>query len=218
MTPNQAYYDDNYQLLLPADRDAPILDLACGKGDLSRYLSARGYRHVTAVDRDVAAIDHLETLPGVTPKIGTIDPSNVPRRQGGWALIVAKQMIYYFDRREAPALVQSLREVLAPNGRLIIEIFNGSLISGRFTELKDPGILTAYTENGLRRLLEQNGFTIESMTGGRVRHSGFRGFVYAAAQALWFRLYRLILIIERGRDDELPRISSKSIIAVARKG
>jgi hypothetical protein len=37
------------------------------------------------------------------------------------------------------------------------------------------------------------------------------------ARTLWFRLYRLLLIVERGWDDELPRISSKSIIAVARR-
>ena len=218
MTPNQAYYDDNYLSLVPEDLRAPILDLGCGQGDFSRYLTERGYKSVTAADRDEAAMQKLVELPGITAKTVALSPSNIPRRRGGWALIVAKQIIYYFDRREAPALVKSLRDALAPDGRLIVEIFNGSLMSGRFTELKDPGILTAYTENGLRRLLEQSGLVVESMTGGRVRHRGFPGFLYAAAQALWFRLYRLILIIVRGHDDELPRISSKSIIAVARKG
>jgi hypothetical protein len=126
-------------------------------------------------------------------------------------------MIYYFDRRDAPSFVAALAQSLAPDGRLIVEVFNGAMLSSRFTELKDPGILTAYTENGLQRLLEQNGFTVEHLVGASSRRNGVKGALYSAARELWFRIYRLLLILERGWDDELPRISSKSIIAVARR-
>lgn len=217
MTPNEAYYDDNYLALLPADRSAAILDVGCGQGDFARYLSAKGYRNVTAVDRDEQAVRELTTVQGVTAKAASLTPSSIERHRRGWSLIVAKQMVYYFDRKEAPAFIRGLRDALAPDGRLIVEIFNGALLSGRFTELKDPGILTAYTEKGLHRLLEQNGLVIEKLFGAAVRHRGFRGVVYALVKALWFRLFRLLLIIERGRDDELPTISSKTIIVVARR-
>jgi hypothetical protein len=109
---------------------------------------------VTAIDREEASVHRLAETAGVIAKVTMVDPSTVERLGGGWSLIVAKQMIYYFDRREAPNLIASLRDALAPDGRLIVEIFNGALLSSRFTELKDPGILTAYTEHGLRRLLE----------------------------------------------------------------
>ncbi|HEU4704550.1 MAG TPA: hypothetical protein VFS45_02410, partial [Sphingomicrobium sp.] len=130
---------------------------------------------------------------------------------------VVKQMIYYLDRHQAPAFVRALADALAEDGRLVVEIFNGALLSSRFTELKDPGILTAYTENGLRRLLEANGLKVERMYGARLGRSGFRAAAYRLAQAMWFRLYRMLLVIERGRDDELPQIRHKSIIAVARR-
>ena len=95
----------------------------------------------------------------------------------------------------------------------LVEIFNGALLSSRFTELKDPSILTAYTENGLKRLLEGNGLKVEEMEA--VRAGG--GGLYRALRASWFELYKALLILERGRDDELPRIGSKSLIAVARR-
>ena len=82
---------------------------------------------------------------------------NCPPTGARGTLIVAKQMIYYLDRRDAAAFVRSLSNSLAHDGRVLVEIFNGSLLSGRFTELKDPAILTAYTELGLKRLLEWNG-------------------------------------------------------------
>ena len=217
MSGNRDYYDDNYLADLPADRSAAILDLGCGPGDLARYLSQRGYDRVTAVDRDPLAIAGLDDVAGVTAKICDINASSVERRRGGWALIVAKQMIYYFDRRDAPTLIAALRDALSPDGRLIVEVFNGAFLSGRYTETKDPGILTAYSEKGLVRLLEQNGLLVEHLSGATLRHRGIRGLLHAMAQALWFRLYRFILILERGRDDELPRIGSKTIIAVARR-
>jgi SAM-dependent methyltransferase len=217
MTANQLYYEDNYLPLLPGDRDSAILDLGCGQGDLVRYLSQRGYTNITAIDRDKDAVAALAGVPGVIAKASEASPTSVEQRQGGWALIVAKQMIYYFDRREAPAVVAAMRDAIAPDGRLVVEVFNGALLSGRFTEAKDPGILTAYSELGLRRLLEQNGLVIESMSGARLRHSRARGLLYRLAQSLWFRIYRLLLIIERGSDEELPQIGSKAIIAVARR-
>src|SRR4051794_16344387 len=213
MSPRRGNYEDNYRRFLPQDLEAPILDLGCGQGDFVRYLRDLGYRNVTAVDRDSEAIAGLGAVAGVTAKTAAATAHTIEQHPGGWALIVAKQMIYYFDRRDAPALVAALARALAPDGLLIVEVFNGALLSSRFTELKDPGILTAYTENGLRRLLEQNGLTVEQLFGASSRRNGLKGALYSAARELWFRVYRLLLILERGRDDELPRISSKSIIA-----
>jgi 2-polyprenyl-3-methyl-5-hydroxy-6-metoxy-1,4-benzoquinol methylase len=207
------YYDVNYRRLLPADLEAPILDLGCGQGDFTRYLHGLGYRNITAVDRDADAIAQLNGLDGVKPIHASVDAQFLKGLKGKWALIIAKQMLYYFDRREVPVFVRAMAEALAKDGRLVVEIFNGALLSSRFTELKDPAILTAYTENGLARLLEANGLRVEELDGAR---SGGGG-IYRALQAIWFKLYRGLLILERGRDDELPRIAAKSIIAVARR-
>lgn len=209
-----AYYDDNYRSLLPADRQAAILDIGCGRGDFVRYLHELGYRNITAVDSDDAAIVVLQDIDGTIARRVEISGELPIQLSGPWDLIIAKQMIYYLDRRQAPTFVRSLADSLGPNGRLIVEIFNGSLLSSRFTELKDPAILTAYTELGLKRLLERNGLKVERLFGAQSGGSG----VYRLLQWLWFRLYRLVLMLERGRDDELPEIGVKSIIAVARRG
>lgn len=207
-----AYYDANYRRWLPDERQAPILDIGCGQGDFVRYLYGLGYRNITAVDIDAAAIAALRGLDGVTPLNADIGEELPSTLAGPWALIVAKQMIYYLDRRQAPALLQSLAAALAPDGRLIVEIFNGALQSSQFTEAKDPGILTAYTDLGLERLLVGADMKVERMEGAVIQSS----FPYRIARSAWHCLYRLLLILDRGRDEELPRVWSKSIIAVAR--
>ena len=208
------YYQTNYRPLLPRDHKSAILDIGCGQGDFVRYLHGLGYRNITAIDIDKRAIDALQGLEGVTARQVEIGRELPAGLSGPWDLIVAKQMIYYLDRRDAAAFVRSLLEALAENGRVVVEIFNGSLMSSRFTENKDPGILTAYTELGLKRLLEGNGLQVERLFGANAGSS----LIYRTLRSLWFATYRNMLIIDRGRDGELPEIGEKSIIAVARRG
>jgi len=211
------HYSLNYRILLPENRNARILDLGCGEGDFIRFAHGLGFRKLTGVDRDQDVIRALGDLEGVTPIHADVTPEFLTRLGGGCDLIVAKQMIYYFDRKEAPGLVQKIAHSLADNGRLIVEIFNGALLSSRFTELKDPAILTAYTEQGLKRLLDRNGLVVERLVGAKAGERRLRSRAYQLARRAWFRTYRRLLIIERGFDDELPAIGDKAIIAVARR-
>jgi SAM-dependent methyltransferase len=211
------YYEANYRALLPADRNSRILDLGCGEGDFVSFAHRLGYRHIKAVDEDSEAIAALGDLEGVDVVRAHVDAEFIKGLNGPWDVILAKQMIYYFDRKEAPEIICAINAALADDGILIVEIFNGALLSGRFTELKDPGILTAYTELGLKRLLERNGFVVERLVGADNAQNRLRSRFYDAARRTWFDIYRRLLILERGRDDELPTIGAKSIIAVASK-
>jgi SAM-dependent methyltransferase len=208
------YYERNYWPVLPANLDARILDIGCGQGNLVRFLLGLGYHNITAIDADERAITDVQGLAGVDAKKVAIGDSLPSELGGPWDLIVAKQMVYYLDRQQAPTFLRSLAKALAEDGRLVVEIFNGGLISGRFTELKDPAILTAYTDLGLKRLLEWNGLKVERLYGANAGGSVFT----RTLRSIWIRFYRLLLILERGRDDELPAISEKSIIAVAKRG
>ncbi len=211
------YYDLNYRRFLPADRDAAIIDIGCGDGDFVRYAHGLGYRNITAVDIDAAALAPLAKLDGVTIIAEPADGSFVQSLPGSYALIVVKQMIYYLTRREAPAFVAALRDKLADQGVLLVEIFNGSLPSARFTEAKDPFIQTAYNEKGIVRLLESQGLTVGELFGVQFPSGSIGRKVYGLLGRLWFKLWCAILILERGRDDELPLIRAKSIIAIARR-
>ena len=178
------YYQRNYRQYLPANLDARVLDIGCGQGNFVRYLNGLGYRDITAVDIDENAIASLKGLKGVKAKRLALGSELPTELRGPWDLIVAKQMIYYLDRREAASLVRSISQSLSKDGLLAIEVFNGSLLSSRFTELKDPAILTAYTELGLKRLLEWNGLTVDRLFGADTGG----GVIYRMVRSIWFRI------------------------------
>lgn len=205
----------NYSGWLPADRDAAILDLGCGDGRVLRFLSAKGFRQVWGVDRDADSLASIGTLPGVTLECNEVGLDYLHQQRGRFRLIILKQMIYYVERSEILAFMQALRDALTDDGAILVEYFNASLLSSRMTELKDPFIRTAYTEHAMRRLFAASGLHLW-FTGGERRSAGrLRSRVYDALRATWVALLQAVYILERGYDSELPRIYTKSIIAVA---
>jgi len=207
--------DLNYGDWLPSQHDASILDLGCGDGRVLRYLSAKGYRNVHGVDRDADALATVGSLPGVAVECTEVGLDYLHRQRGRFRLIILKQMIYYVERSEVLAFVHALREALTDDGVIVVEFFNASLVSSRFTELKDPFIRTAYTEHAMRRLLAAGGLHVWHIGGERRLAGSLRSWLYAVLRATWVGVLKAVYILERGYDDELPRIYTKSIIAVA---
>lgn len=212
-----SYYDLNFRRYLPADPAAPILDIGCGQGDFVRYAQGLGHRAITAVDIDVDALEPLAKLDGVKTMAAPADADFVAGLGESYQLIVVKQMIYYHTRREVVPFVAALRDRLAPDGVLLVEIFNASATSGLLPLAKDPFIQTAYNEKGIARLLQSQGLTVSEVFGVAQPSGGLKRKLYDFAGRCWFALWRAVTILERGRDDELPSIREKSIIAIARR-
>jgi 2-polyprenyl-3-methyl-5-hydroxy-6-metoxy-1,4-benzoquinol methylase len=208
----------NYAAWLPQERNAAILDCGCGDGRLLRFLSAKGYVSLQGVDRDPSSIAAIGPLSGCKVDCVEVDLDYLRSQRGRFKLIVCKQMIYYIDRSEIIAFMAALKDALCNDGVLIIEFFNGSLLSSRLTELKDPFIRTAYTEHSMRRIFASVSLC-ELYMGAQINPNTGKLFsiIYVALRGVWTSLLKAVYILERGLDNEIPRLYSKSIIAVAAK-
>ena len=205
----------NYSAWLPSDRSAAILDLGCGDGRMLLFLASKGYINIHGVDRDPAALALIGNLAGVTVECNEVGLEYLRQQRGKYKLIVLKQMIYYVERGEIMAFMLALKDALTDDGVIVVEFFNAALLSSRLTELKDPFIRTAYTEHSMRRLFAATGLRELHIGGERREIVKFRSRLYAAIRACWILLLKAIYILERGMDNELPQIYTKSIIAVA---
>ena len=211
-----AYYERHYRDLLPSDRDAAILDIGCGQGDLLRFLHAEGYRAVAGIDADAKLVDAIEPMEGVMISQATASADFLRERPQAYDTIIMKQMIYYLSRSDASDFVRAAAGALKPGGQLIVEVFNGALLSAPYTEAKDPGILTRYTEHSLRGLLEANGFAMTQLSGLPDAAPGLRAGVYYALRNVWIAIWRRILILERGMTT-VCRPSSANTSSPARQ-
>lgn len=103
---------------------ARVLDLAAGGGRHTRFFAARG-AHVTAVDRDAAALAALAAIDGVTTRAVDLESDPWPFADARFDAIVATNYLH------RPLLAQ-LRGALAPAGVLLYETFaQGNEAHGR---------------------------------------------------------------------------------------
>jgi len=200
----------------PEDRSISVLDLGCGHGAVLYFAHEAGYRDVNGVDRSgeqVAAARALG-IEGVTE--GDLMEAIAVLPDGSRDVVVAFDLIEHFRREELLPLVDQVRRVLKPGGRLIIHTPNAeSPFFGRIRY----GDLThelAFTRSSLSQLLLASGF--RQMT-FHEDEPVIHGLKSAARLVIWkfFRAaFRLFLAAETGDHLERP-ILSQNFLVVAIK-
>ena len=209
--------ENNYGPHLPPDRNICILDLGCGSGLLLAYLHGKGYRNLRGVDIDSNALALVpEHVRAHTEHISDLS-QYLRDHQAKFDLIIAKDVLYYFPRHEAPQRMHEIAGALRPGGTIIAEVFNAALLTAGYTAAKDVGIQTMYTEQSLGALLQGAGLDVLKVYGAVNAKGSWRRPFYRLAVFVWRLATKLIYLLERGIDPQNPKILTKSIIAVARR-
>jgi SAM-dependent methyltransferase len=138
---------------------ARILDLGCGAGDLLAALRKRGH---SAIGMDIAhsALRSAAELnvPGV---LGSY--RQPPYRDGSFDLVMMFHVLEHIP--DPDAAIKGARQMLRPNGRLLIQVPNADCmqfnILGKFwMGLDCPRHLYDYRRQDLENLLARNGFAV----------------------------------------------------------
>ena len=132
-----------------------VLDVASGAGRHARFFASLGHP-VTAVDRDVAALDTLRDEPLVTPLAADLEGAAWPLSEDAkFAAVVVTNYLY---RPLFPPLLRAL----APGGVLVYETFaQGNERVGKPSNpafLLAPGELIDRVRGQLRVVAFQDGF------------------------------------------------------------
>jgi SAM-dependent methyltransferase len=130
-------------------------------------------------------------------------------------LIIAKDVLYYFSADELNVLLKNFKAALKKDGLLVAEIFNGSTLTGPFIKYKDIDIKLILTEHSLADALIHAGFKVKSISGNKFPITGIRSLIFSLVQTLWRVRLKIIYFLERGIDDQNPKILERKIIAAA---
>lgn len=115
---------------LPADRSAPILDIACGEGSLLCYLRELGYMNLAGCDLspENVAICHRLGL-GFVREFDAMRIAAMPGI-GRYGTIFAMDILEHLPKQRAAAFLERVRSLLLPEGRLILQTPNmGTLLA-----------------------------------------------------------------------------------------
>jgi len=200
----------------PPNRDAAILELACGYGALLHYAKAAGYASARGVD-----ISPEQVAAARRAGIANVSQSDCFEALGeepdeSLDAIVSLDLIEHFTKPELCRLTAEVARVLKSKGRWIIHCpngespFCGNIRYGDFThEL-------CFTQNSLRQLLKAYGFSrTECFEDGPVAH----GVASSVRLVLWRTIHlvlRACLVIETGRIGDKP-IFTQNLFCVAYK-
>ncbi len=109
---------------LPACRETPILDIACGEGSLLRFLRSRGYTNLSGCDisPENVAICHSLGLDFVV----RADALELGRMRGiaRYGAIFAMDMLEHLPKARVAGFLEDLRVRLLPGGYAVVQTLN----------------------------------------------------------------------------------------------
>jgi SAM-dependent methyltransferase len=151
-----AWRDHKYlPLLKDLDRDAPILELGCGSGELLAYLGQRGFSCAQGIDISAEQVD-LAHSRGVRAELAdaleylAVHPED-------FDAILAVDVLEHFSRDELLNLARLVASALRPGGRLIVQTANGAGLFPRQVIYGDLTHVTILTPESLGQLLHAVG-------------------------------------------------------------
>lgn len=200
--------------LLPADKDAPILDIGCGSGSFLAALRSVGYTNLEGVDLSPAqvAAGHARGLAGIRLAAAV---EHLRAHPGRYALITAFNVLEHQTRTELFELLDAIHAALATGGRLIAVVPNAKGLFGAHIRFNDITHELSFTPQSVAQVCSVTGFRCETVTEhGPVVH----GVMSAARWALWQVIRGLLLIarLAEGGDWRRP-IFTQDLVFVAAK-
>jgi SAM-dependent methyltransferase len=199
-------------LLNDLPREARILDLGCGPGQMLHLLKDLGFTNVSGIDISAEQV-RLAVARGLNATVGDVF-EHLRESRLGFDAIIALDLVEHFDKSEQIPLFNAIYGALLPAGRLIVGTPNGEGLFASQVIYGDLTHLTIFSEGSLSQLLRLIGFEkiefyetgpVPKDLKGRVRGLLWRGIKLAANVAR---------LIESG---ETQRLWTKNLICSSRK-
>jgi len=207
----------SYELLLrkylPDNRDAAILDIGPGRGELVGLLVGKGYRRVEAVDVSQEVVQVVASL-GVTAHQADDLAVFLDGRADQYDLVTMFNVLEHIRPQETVAVMTALRRCLRRGGLLLLMVNNAANPFDQQYRYIDLSHTTSYTEYSMGQLFSAAEWERYSMLPFersphrlvRVARTLFRAVFYSLLRAL-------------ARAEGIPphRVMTPLLLAVARR-
>ncbi|HEY8994559.1 MAG TPA: class I SAM-dependent methyltransferase [Lacunisphaera sp.] len=208
---------------LPAERDAPILDVGCGRGYALQDLASLGYVNLQGIDTDAgqAAFARAQQL-----KVSHVAQTEafLADKPAAYAVILLMDVLEHVPREAQSGFLDAIARSLRPGGRLICTVPNAGSAIASFWLHNDYTHQWSFTADSLSALFEQSGFQNARCTG--IEFSLRPRFLFwlpvPRTVAWWLRCFlrirqRAVYVAELGWTRGREVILTPNLLAVADK-
>lgn len=197
---------------LPPDKDARILDVACGEGWLLRFLCESGYRNLSAFDISPENVNLCHEL-GLD-FVRQFDALRISEFEKGKAYdsIFALDILEHIPKSEVAQFIENLRVRLAPGGTFLVQTPNMGCVFGLFQRYYDLSHEFCLTEKSAIDLMMLGGFERHQI---EVHPAWNATTMLGRLRELHMRLLHKVVFL--AEDSGRPRIPTKNLLIVARR-
>ena len=199
--------------VLPAARDARILEIGPGHGEALQYLvRSRGYVNLEAIDNSSEVIARCQQIAGVTATLADAE-AYLRDHAGRYDLVLMYHVLEHFSRESVPVLLRLIKHALKPGGVVVIGVPNAAApIIGADQQYFDFTHQTAFSPWSLEQVLRIAGFTNVQVQSVWPPRGGVARAVQRCVQRSVIAVMRLYLRIFTG----VPRpVLTHSMVAYA---
>lgn len=153
------WYDREFWTPAHCTTDTAVLELGSGTGEFLSYLNRKGVTRFQGVEQDANAVGVMEE--GLKDRVFTGDIWDFLAREnpeGKFDCVVMLDVLEHFSAGDGVRLLNAIKAVLSPGGRVVVRVPNMSSPWGGIHQFADLTHKTAFTPNSLEQLGQAAGY------------------------------------------------------------
>jgi SAM-dependent methyltransferase len=203
------WYDREFWIPADCTPDTAVLELGSGTGEFLSYLKRKGVTRFQGVEQDANAVAVMET--GLDDHVFVGDIGDFLDRGTAdepFGCVVLLDVLEHFSAGDGVRLLQKIKAVLSPKGRVVIRVPNMSSPWGGIHQFGDLTHKTAFTPTSLEQLAQAAGYRaiafLPQRRGSPFRHfaedalHGFLSMILAVTPVVWTANMIGVLEVETG--------------------
>ncbi|MGE5498508.1 MAG: class I SAM-dependent methyltransferase, partial [Syntrophothermus sp.] len=203
----------NYRGYFPENKEAQILDIGPGRGEMLECLKRWGYNNYLGIDLSPDIIEFCKSL-NYNCRLVPDTKEWLKEHKKTYDVITLLDVLEHIPKSETIGFLSAIRESLKDGGMLIIQVPNLESPEGYLTHFADFTHEVGYTEHSLQQVLRLSGFTDFLIR-------GFEGYImnnwkkYAGKmlRSLYWKGVKLQRIVS---NNLVPNIMDTVLYAVVR--
>jgi 2-polyprenyl-3-methyl-5-hydroxy-6-metoxy-1,4-benzoquinol methylase len=208
-----------FNRFLPADKNAEILDVACGGGHFLCYLQSEGYARASGIDISPEMTAFAKKMGARNVEQGDLFQV-LKKRKARLDMIVANDVIEHYRKDEIMEFLDLIRAALVPGGKVLIQTINCQSLFGATGRYFDFTHETGFTSGSLDQVMRAAGFARVCVYGEKPAAHDFRSAVRCFLWGILDRMFKAYIAIEAGTGRGLKRdnnIFEPRMFAIAEK-
>ncbi len=204
----------NYQIEFPPDRQAPLLDVGIGRGEMLSLWQKLGYTSGYGVDISPSTVEFCQKL-GLTCELIEDTVKFLQSKVSAYSLITLIDVLEHIPKENLPGFLTALHDALDEDGKLIIQVPNMQAPESYLHRYNDLTHEVGFCEHSLQQILQATKFEI-------IEFKGFEEYFGNTPQRILRRVVRRAYLLGvrllRNINGNLnPRILHPILIVIVRK-